>query len=360
MTYELDLRRFWQVNKDCLDLTKDIPRVPVDILLTGDWICDFMGLDNAKYYSDYRYQQENRLRCSEITERELAYEITPTIDFGVVMDASIYGGRVNYESNATPTLQPVVNDPREIDALVERMQSVDILEAGLVPKFLEWREYLQRDYGIKLNYGGDLKGCATMMGQICGITNFLTWILTDPEQMQKLIACWLETSLRYIQVLRQATGYPSDQRGFAFASDVAGMLSPEMYRDLIMEAEAQIYEVYAPLPGDRRYYHADYHMLHHLDAFREMGVNQVNIDPYVEPRAILEKLPEVVIYGQIPPTQVLLYGTAQDVIACVKRDMEQAGYDRHLVVSTAGSINPGTSFENLRAVCYAVDKYGWM
>jgi hypothetical protein len=56
MTYELDLRRFWQVNKDCLDLTKDIPRVPVDILLTGDWICDFMGLDNAKYYSDYRYQ----------------------------------------------------------------------------------------------------------------------------------------------------------------------------------------------------------------------------------------------------------------------------------------------------------------
>jgi hypothetical protein len=169
----VDLRRFWDVNEECRDLGKDIPRVPVDMQLDGDWICDYLKLDNARYYSDYRYQQENRLRCSEMTERELAYEILPTIDFGVVMDASIYGGTVNYTANATPTLQPVIDDPAQIDDLVEHMETIDVLEVGLIPKYLQWRQNLERDYGIKLTYGGGMKGCATMLGQICGITNFL-------------------------------------------------------------------------------------------------------------------------------------------------------------------------------------------
>ena len=356
----MDLKEFWRVNKECLDLGADIPRVPVDIHLPGDWVCEFLGLDMAKYHMDYEYQQSNRLKCSEITERELAYTILPAIDFGVIMDASIYGGRVNYASNATPTLTPVVNDPGEIDALIKHMESVDILQAGLIPKFMEWRDFLKRDFGMELRYGGDLKGCATMMGQICGITNFLTWILVYPEEIKRLIACWRETSIRYIDAMREATGYPLDQRGLSLASDVAGMLSPGMYREFVMDAELKLYNRYAPKAGDKRYYHADYHMLHHLDAFREMGINQVNIDPYVDPQAILQKLPDAVIYGQVPPTDVLLYGTPEDVINCVKRDIEQAGYSRHLIVSTAGSINPGTSFENLRAICHAVDTYGRM
>ena len=63
----------------------------------------------------------------------------------------------------------------------------------------------------------------------------------------------------------------------------------------------------------------------HLDALREIGVNQVNIDPYIEPAAIMEKIPGVIIHGQIPPTSVLLYGTAEEIQRCVKRDIEQAG-----------------------------------
>ena len=356
----VDLRRFWEVNEACRDLGQDIPRVPVDMQLDGDWICDYLKLDNARYYSDYRYQQENRLRCSEITKRELAYEILPSVDFGVVMDASIYGGTVNYTLNATPTLQPVVDHPCQIDSLVEHMATIDILEVGLIPQYLQWRQNIERDYGIKLTYGGGMKGCATMLGQICGITNFLTWLLTDPGQIRKLVDCWLEMSKKYIRTLREITDYPSDRPGFALFSDVAGMLSPELYRDFLMPAERELYDLFAPYPDDKRFYHADYHMLHHLDALGEMGVNEVNIDPYIEASQILERLPKAVVYGQIPPTAVLLRGTPEDVADCIKRDIQQAGHTKQLVVCTAGSINPGTPFGNLRAMCYAVEAYGYV
>ncbi len=360
MGYDVDMKRFWEVNKACSELDGNIPRVPVSIHLDGDWICEYLKLDNAKYYSDFEYQQEQRLRCNEITEKEFAYTIQPSVDFGVIMDSSVYGGRVNYESNATPTLKPAVTDPSEVDAFVEKMEKVNILEQGLVPMYLEWREKIKARYGIKLTYGGGMKGCATMLGQICSITNFLTWIVTDPGEVQKLVKCWLETSKRYIKAIREVTGYPDNSPGFSFASDVAGMLSPQLYREFIMDAEKELYELFAPGPEDRRYYHADSHMLHHLDSLREIGVNKVNIDPYIEPKQILDKMPDVVIHGQIPPLKVLLYGTPEEVIACAKRDIDQAGPGKHLVLCTAGSINPGTSFENLKAMCYAVEKYGYI
>ncbi len=360
MKADIDMRRFWEVNARCRTLGPGIPRVPVEITLPGDWVCEHLGLDNARYFSEYRYQQENRQRCSAITDRKLGFPIAPGVDFGVIMDASIYGGAVHYESSATPTLTPVVSDPSEIDALADRMASTDLLEQGLVPSYLEWREKIRADFGVTLTYGDSIKGCATMLGQICGITSYMTWAATDPDQIAKLVACWLDTSKRYVRAMREVTGYPAYRRGFSFASDLAGMLSPAMYREQIMAAEKELYDLYAPEPGDLRYYHADYHMRHHLEAFREMAVNAVNIDPYIDAAQILARLPDAVVFGQIPPTKVLLYGSPDDVVACVRRDIAQAGPGKHLVVCSAGSINPGTSFANLRAVCLAVEEYGYV
>lgn len=356
-----DFQRFWEVNKICLTLDDNIPRLPVGIHLDGDWICDFMGADTTRYYSEYDYQQKTKLECGQVTFEAFGYKIEPGIDFGVIMDASIYGGEVICEQKATPVLRPVVNSPEEIDDLVLKMENADLLGCGLVPVYLQWMERIEKDYGIKLPYGSGLKGCATMLGQICGITNFLTWIVTDPEQVARLISCWYKTSIRYIDLMRQATGFkPGDTSRFSFASDVAGMLSPQMYEQFIKKFEQQIYAKFAGGENDTRHYHADYHMLHLLGHLQDIGVNEVNIDPYIEPKDILAVMPNTVIVGQIPPTSVLLYGTPEQIRGCVKRDIEQAGQTKNLIVSTAGSINPGTSFENLIAICEAVEEYGYI
>ncbi|MFQ3620970.1 MAG: uroporphyrinogen decarboxylase family protein [Spirochaetales bacterium] len=266
MAFQIDYAKFWKTNAASLQNFQQAEQVPVDLPLPGDWICELLGLDNVKYYSDYRYQQESQLKAGELTKRHLGCEILPAIDFGVILEASIYGGKVHYESNATPTLEPVVQDPGDIDQLVETMdQKKDLLECGLVPLFLEWREKLFRDYSIQVVYGDSLKGCATMMGQICGLTNFLTWIATDPEQIHKLIDCWFRTSQRYLEAMRKATDFPKNKKGFYFYSDVSEMLSPRMYDEFIKEYEKGIYDRYAPGSEDVRYYHADYHMLHHLN-----------------------------------------------------------------------------------------------
>lgn len=356
----MDWAAFWSMNQRCMSLKEGIQRVPVLIDIPGDWVCLKMQLDNAKYYSDFEYQYDARCRCNELLSRELGIQLTPQVDFGVVQDASIYGGKVHYDSHATPTLTPVLEDPSEIPALIDRMDKTDPLDAGLVPQYLQWREAFRKRTGISLPYGKSQKGAATMLGQLCSITNFLTWILTDPEEIRLLIECWQRTSIRYLTALRKETGTDACQDAFSIQSDVTGLMSGALYRESLMQAELALYNAFATDVGAIRYYHADSHMLQHLDALREIGVNQVNIDPYIEPAAIMEKIPGVIIHGQIPPTSVLLYGTAEEIQRCVKRDIEQAGPTRQLILTTAGSINPGTPMENLYAMCEAVERWGYI
>lgn len=355
----IDYKEFWKMNQVCMTLGEDIPRVPVSLYLNGDWICAYMQLDCARYYTEYDYQQQMREKCSKSTEKEFGYKIMPEIDFGVILDASVYGGALRCGRDATPVLEPVIHDPEEIGPFISRMENTDFLSSGLVPRFLEWRERIQRDYGITITYGDSIKGCATMLGQLCGITNFLTWIMTDPDEIRELVEFWKRMSVRYLESMRSATGFKG-QNKFSFASDVAGMLPPYLYDEFIREAEGEIYERFAPGSQGRRYYHADYHMLHLLPLLKSIGVNEVNVDPYIEAEEILKVMPDTVIYGQIPPKDILLRGTPESIHQCVKNNIRQAGEGKHIVVSTVGSVNPHTSFDNLRAVCEAVEEFGYI
>ena len=353
-----DYKLFWEQNKECMDLRGSAPRIPVDLQLISDWIMGHMDADYVRYYTDCRYQQETRLACGAITEKELSCAIGPAIDFGVIQDASIYGGEFVCLDKATPVLTGAVREPADIDGLVERMANIDIFNSGLIPRYFEWRGFIKREYGADMTYGASIQGCATMMGQILGITNFLTWIMTEPERIKNLIDCWYETSVRYIDAMRRATGFAS-AGWFGIYSDLTGLLSPALYADFIQDKERMLYERYAGGPDDIRFYHADYHMLHQLPALKAIGVNRVNIDPDADCESILKLMPDVVIVGQIPPTSVLLYGTPEDVRRCVKRDIDQAGKTRSLIISTAGGINPGTSIENLKAICDAAEEFGY-
>lgn len=354
----VDLERFWEINRECLALRGEIPRVPVRLRFEGDWICHLLKLDPVRYYTDFNYQQDSRLRCSEVTRKELGYTLEPAVDFGVVMDASVYGGKISFDKSAGPTLEPVLTEPGQIKGFVAKMAKKDPLDAGLVPKYLEWREKIKARYGIELAAGEGMKGCAAVLGQLCGVTNLLTWLYTNPDEIRALVECWFETSVRYLRGLREVTGVKDG--GLSLASDLTGLLSPQLYREFFFEAEKKLFALFAPGENDRRYYHADYHMSQHFDSLRELGVNEVNIDPYITAAEILEHLPGVVVHGQIPPVTVLLRGSPADVEACVRRDIAQAGPGKRLILTTVGGINPGTSFANLRALCYAVEKYGYI
>ena len=341
--------------------------IPARAGLDGDWVCQFLGIPFDRYYTDYVFQLESLDRARAMVEKEIGFQLVgdKVYDHGVILNASLFGGAVQYHDNSTPVLAPVVSDPADVGALAARIDGVS--DEGLMHEGVLHQEYWRAVAVREKRDGaepeapasGGTKGIATVCGQLCTVTNFLTWLYTNPVEMMELTSLVGRTFMRYIGACREFDGCEDDD-GLGFASDLAGLMSPDTYRTFCAPGEKALYDRYAP--NGSRFYHADSNMRNHVGILRDIGVTDVNIGPMVSVTDILTAVPEMTIHGQVPPTQVLWQGSPGLVVDAVRSDIEelkQAGAPlKQLQVCTAGSINPGTSLENIKAMFWAASVYG--
>ena len=145
--YDIRSRRYQIENSIFMGMTlagKQPPRPAAMAPLDGDWICEYLGVSFAEYYSEFEFQYECRVRASEAAKAELGVGIPVVPDFGSVLDPSIYGGEVVYPENAPPSMEPAIESPEQVPELIEKMRRErDILSLGLAPKMLEWRDRIK-------------------------------------------------------------------------------------------------------------------------------------------------------------------------------------------------------------------------
>jgi len=341
--------------------------VNTSVSLDGDWICHAFHIPMDKYYMDYSYQRKVQADAREVVNRQLNLDLIRdfVIDTGVVLNASLFGGKPNYHSNSTPVLDPVINDPSDVIALAKRIDSLSaeaLMHEGILHKhYWEASEFRKNSEGKPLQAPatGGTKGIATVCGQLCGVTNFLMWLVLNPEEMKELTSLVGRTFKRYIGACR---GFEEkkEMNQLSFASDVSGLMSPEYYNEFCAVHEKDLYEEFAPT--GIRYYHSDSNMKQHVKILDQIGVTDVNIGPMITVEEIITQAPEMRVHGQVPPVRVLWQGTTDLVVDSVRQDindMNSSGADlSQLVVCTAGSVNPGTPLENIEAMLWAAMEFG--
>lgn len=341
--------------------------VAASAALDGDWVCEHLGIPFDRYYRSFDVQQEATARAREEVVAALGLELVHNkpFDHGVILNASLFGGEVRYHSNSTPVLEPVIVEPESVTAVAKRIDAISdeglLHEGRLHPEYWEGARLLEERTGRaqRAPATGGTKGLATLCGQLCGVTNFLMWLATNPEEMAELTALVGRTMKRYIRASR-AFDAAEDLDGLGFASDLTGLMSPETYAEFCAPHERDLYETFAPRGG--RYYHADSNLRNHIGILAEIGVTTVNIGPMLSVSHILNVAPKMRIDGQVPPTQVLWRGSPDlvvDAVRCDIAEIKAAGADlSQLRVCTAGSINPGTPLANIRAMYWAAQTFG--
>jgi uroporphyrinogen-III decarboxylase len=320
-----------------------------------------------KYYMDYSYQRKVQAEARDVVNSQLNLNLIRdfVIDTGVVLNASLFGGKPNYHSNSTPVLVPVINDPSDVAALAKRIDSLSdeaLMHEGILQKHhWEAAEFWKNSEGRPLQAPASegTKGIATVCGQLCGVTNFLMWLILNPEEMKELTSLVGRTFKRYIGACRGFEG-KEDLNQLSFASDVSGLMSPEFYDEFCAPHEKDLYEEFAPT--GIRYYHSDSNMKQHVGILDKIGVTDVNIGPIISVAEINSQVPAMRIHGQVPPVRVLWQGSTDLVVDSVRQDindMTSSGADlSQLVVCTAGSVNPGTPLENIEAMLWAAMEFG--
>ena len=136
------------------------------------------------------------------------------------------------------------------------------------------------------------------------------------------------------------------------------MLNAELYEFFGYPVLKKVFERFSPEPQHERYQHSDSAMEPLLPVLGKLGFNGVNFGPTVTVDKIREHMPIARIDGCISP-MTFMDDNRDGIIADVKRDCEMAQqYGRGVNITTAGSVNFGSTLAGMRAIMWAICEYG--
>lgn len=336
--------------------TTDRPRVPVLVELGEDWIIDRMGVSYRRYIQDFDFQQQVRDACAERLLAEIGFRLKPKVDSSSLLHGSIYGNPIHYPENSTPWLGHIVHSLEDIPPLMARLERADLTQAGLTPWFVEGYRKLNRPYRWRILHDASaVHGPGTILGFLCGIDDFMLYLYDAPGLMQALLDLIGRLTVEYSRTVRRLTGAPAS--GVSLFDDIAGLVSPKHFQRFFLPVYERIYGELAPGPQDDRFYHNDARVDHLLAYLRGLGIDGINPDPETDPAQLRRELPDAILYGCVPPL-LLKDGAPEQIKAAARRSIELAGEGGGLVLTTAGSINMGTPYVNLQALCQAAEEFG--
>ncbi len=357
MKYKLDLERFWRENAECIGkpFRTDKPRAPIELPVDDHWLDELKDVSSIRYFKNPDYQREVNRRGNDCCEHEIG--IRP-FDETVLWPPpkrieEVFGARQECFEGSTPWLIPGIETIDDLVRLldqVERMDLADFVFQDGVPPYPD--RHRPNGEPTMIHFG--TRGPATIGTSACG-TERMVWFLIDyPAVMERFYELLAQKLVEYAQVIAQAAGVCI--RGYSWLDDHCALLSPPYYERFCFPVFKHIFDTFAPEPGNWRYQHSDSNMAHLLPILARLNLSAVNFGPTVRALDIRRHMPRTVVEGEIAPF-TLRNGSDEEIIAEVQRDFDAAGADGGLVVTTAGSIAAGTTFERIRYLMWAVEQY---
>jgi uroporphyrinogen decarboxylase len=347
LTSKLDLAAWWAENDRCQALTTDKPRCPASFAPDDHWIFEFMAVPSTlRYYADTDYRNALHCESNAITQE---YVGRPFFDEDTFRTSpkrieNLFGCEFAYYEGGTPWLVPVTDDPAEFGRVLDRAEATDLRAWALPEEYLaEWEERKAAGKPLPV-LGTGSRGPATIMTSILKPEVLFLWFYDHPELMRRFRDILAAKMVEFNTILRAFSG--NTERGWWITDDNSALFNRKLYREYCYPVLERVLADMAP--GDaRRYQHSDSAMGHLLDMQYELGIREVNYGPTVDAGLIREKMPDALIFGQIPP-MLLRNGSPEQIRERVIEDFRKAGGDGRLNVTTAGSLAAGTGVGRMR------------
>lgn len=367
----VDLERFWEDDilaheDNCF--SKKAPQVALGIRMSDE--CVFAELNEAgnpwgNMERERRIALNKRYNdlAQQIVGKRLLQEEFPTEDelFPAYRQiGEVFGGQYIH-NGVSLWLKGSCSTPQELEKVLDRVDSMDIRSFILPDNWEAEKQRLWNTYGTKPPVWEGVRGPVTLATSIYGIENLVFLYYDEPELFERFSKTILKVIMEYITIFREEAGYTEDTapHGFWFADDDCCMLTPEMYEVFGYPVLKAVFDRCSPNEGDKRFQHSDSAMGHLLPILARLNLTGCNFGPTLTVEQIRSHMPKTRIDGQLAPF-TFMRNDQDAIIAEVKRDCEMAkvGDLRGLNISTAGSINNGSSLMSMRAVMYAIQTYG--
>lgn len=370
--YSLDIEQFWQddlIAHEDNCFSKEAKQVALGIKMSNE--CVFFELKEEGQpwgYTPPEKRVELNKRYNDkalkiVGKRLLSEEmpLSPEQSFPQFRQiGEVFGGEYIFDGETT-WLKDNLHNEKELEAALDHIDKLDLKEFILPANWESEKKRLYESYGFKPRLFQGVRGPVTLATSVYGSENLIYLIYDNPDLAKRFSDTIGKVILEYFKIFYEEAGYTEENfpHGFSFADDNCCLLTPDMYELFGYPILKNVFSYAAPNKQDKRYQHSDSAMGHLLPILSRLDLTGCNFGPTVMISEIRKYMKSTRIDGQLSPL-TFMRNNQEDIINEVKRDCEMAKENdiRGVNLSTAGSINNGSSLESMRTVMATIQNYG--
>ncbi len=362
---DFDLEKFW-ANDEAAHRDNcfcDGPQVAFGVRMSGECVFAELGEEGEPWGRTplARRRDLNRRyndKAEKIVGRRLLQEEFLPEDAAlpyVKRIGEVFGGTYAMR-NGTEWLEACISGPEELVKVLDRVEKMDLREFMLPKNWESEKRRVFETYGVKPRGMHGIRGPVTLACSLMGTTEFLYFLVDEEELAKRWFYDIGEVAIRMAEIMDEEAGTVG-ARGFGFYDDNCCLLSPEMYEITGYPVLKRVFERFSPDPGDWRFQHSDSAMGHLLPILGRLGFHGVNFGPTVLVPEIRKYLPCARIDGCVAP-YTFMRNDREGLVREVRRDCEAGLRYGGVNITTAGSINNGSSLESMRLMMETIWEYG--
>jgi len=364
----VDLIQFWKDDEKAHEdncFSPNAPQVALGMRMSEECVLSEFGeeTDNPMWISpprERRIELNKRYndKAEEVVGIRLLDEDFPAEEQTfpkIKRIGEVFGGR--YVINGgTEWLESDIKTPVQLENKLDEIDRMNLREFILPP---DWEAQCKRifdNYGIKPKPLHSVRGPITLACSIFGVENFIFLNYEEPELAERFSDTMADVIIKISEIMDIEAG--EESFGFEFYDDNCCMLNAELYESFGYPVLKKVFDRFSPQPHHKRYQHSDSAMEHLLPVLGRLDFTGVNFGPTVTIDKIRKFMPKARIDGCISP-MTFMKDDRESIIAEAKRDCEMArNLGRGVNLTTAGSVNFGSTLDGMRTLMWAICEYG--
>ena len=333
----------WEIIKKCTE-GQVVDPPPVSLIIDSPWLPGYLGISMIDYFTMPDVWLEANLKVEE-TFPEIIFVPGFWVEYGMCAEPSGFGCRTSFFHDKMPQVHERLASVDEFD----KLSQPNPLRDGLMPFVLNFYRQMEP----RVNDAGHVikvvaaRGPMATAAHLMGVTNFLIGLKKKPEKTHqllrmttKLIKDWLDAQVEALNAVE----------GIMVLDDLVGFVGPVDYQEF---GHPYFSEIFSAYPDMVKFFHNDMDNPTSFKYLREWPIDIFNFSHKIDIAKVRELVgPEICLMGNVPPLEVLLRGTPEEVREAAKACI-QGHPQTGLLLSAGGGTSPGTPGENIRALIEA-------
>ena len=319
--------------------------VPVALIVDSPWLPGYSQIDTR----DYFLFPEKWLEINKgLFERfpDVVWIPGFWVEYGMAAEPSAFGAKMRFHSDRPPSIEPVISD---FGFWADEIKPINPQEDGFMPLVLRLYETMDkrlRAEGLGINMVA-ARGPMAVLSWLTGISPFMMEMAMNPDRVTKMLDVVTTSLISWLQAQLDAIHAPE---GILLLDDIVGMVSKNHYEEIIHPHLRRLFNAF---DGLIRVYHNDTPCAHLYESLAGANFDVFNFSHKVDiAEAKLKIGHRVALMGNVPPLDVGVRGTPDEVAQWAQDCLDKVADDGGFILSVGGGVSPGMPPENIDALVH--------